>query len=205
MTDRLSQPCTAFVGDCQLATGPLVEVVMAVMTRAGDGAQDPVLVFDDASGRVIDLDLRGTPADAIRRLADSEPVEARAATTQGKAQSRGRGRPKLGVVPREVTLLPRQWEWLAAQPGSVSQVLRKLVDEARRADRGQAQRSARERAYRFLAAKAGDLPGYEEAIRALFAGDGPGFAARMASWPEGVRDFALRLADPQEQETCHDA
>lgn len=197
MANSLSQLCTAFVGDRQIASGPLVEVVMAIMTRPGDGAHDPVLVFDDANGRVIDLDLRGTPADAIRRLAETESLKAKTAETRQVAKPRRRGRPKLGVVPREITLLPRQWEWLAAQPGSVSQVLRKLVDEARRADGGLAQRAAQERAYRFLSAKAGDLPGYEEVIRALFAGDSSNFAARMAPWPTAIRDYAVRLASQQ--------
>jgi hypothetical protein len=145
---------------------------------------------------VIELDLRGTTAEAVARLTqDSTPaVPPPRSHTEGKA--RGRGRPKLGVVPREVTLLPRHWDWLAAQPGNVSQTLRRLVDEARRADRGQAERRARERSYRFLAAQAGNLPGYEEAIRALFAGDGEDFTRCMADWPAGVRDFALRLANP---------
>ncbi|MFA6219554.1 MAG: DUF2239 family protein [Erythrobacter sp.] len=197
MTDRFARSCTAFVGDRLFASGSLAEVVMAIMTCAtGDELTVPV-VYDDASGRVIELDLRGSPAQVIRRLAEPEPAPARPRAT---ATPRGRGRPRLGVVPREVTLLPRQWEWLAAQPGSVSQVLRKLVDEARRADRGQAQRTTRERAYRFLSAQAGNLPGYEEAIRALFAGDAEGFAARMAAWPAGIRDFALKLATPDSME-----
>lgn len=194
MANQLSQLCTAFVGDRQIASGPLLEVVMAIMTRPGDGAHDPVLVFDDTNGRVVDLDLRGTPADAIRRLAEAEPAGTKSPETRQTGKPRRRGRPKLGVVPREVTLLPRQWEWLAAQPGSVSQVLRKLVDEARRADSGLAQRAAQERAYRFLSAKAGDLPGYEEVIRALFAGDRAGFDERMESWPQDMRNYALRLA-----------
>lgn len=162
--------------------------------------QGPVLTFDDASGAVIDLDLRGTTAEIVTRLTEHGELEARAARTRGElvgAPSRSRGRPKLGVVAREVTLLPRHWEWLARQPGGASQALRRLVDEARRADSGQADRkAAHERTYSFLSALAGDLPGYEEAIRALFAGEDEIFAGRMATWPPDIRDHALVLVQP---------
>lgn len=196
MTNQRSQSCTAFAGESLFASGPLPDVVVAIMTRAdADDAVAPV-VYDDATGMVIELDLRGTTAEAIARLTkDSTPaVPPPRSHTEGKA--RGRGRPRLGVVPREVTLLPRHWDWLAAQPGNASQTLRRLVDEARRADRGQAERAARERSYRFLAAQAGNRPGYEEAIRALFSGDDEGFTRCMADWPASVRDYALRLANP---------
>jgi hypothetical protein len=139
---------------------------------------------------VIDLDLRGNAADIAARLAG--PAEAPSPPNA----PRGRGRPKLGVVPREVTLLPRQWEWLAAQSGGASQTLRRLVDAARRADAGQTEaKAARERAYRFMSAIAGDLPGFEDASRALFAGDRAAFADRMATWPHDVRAHALALTE----------
>jgi hypothetical protein len=131
---------------------------------------------------VIDFDLSGSDADIATRLAESEPAP------------RGRGRPKLGVVAREVTLLPRHWEWLAAQPGGASVALRRLVDEARRTDGGATQaRQAVGAAYRFLHAIAGGLPGFEEASRALFAGDREGFAQRIAEWPPDIVAHALRL------------
>jgi hypothetical protein len=176
-TDRLS---TAFDGSTILARGRLAEVALAVRQRLGERPEATLLTFDDASGRVIDLDLRGTPAEIIARLGD-EP--------------RGRGRPKLGVVAREVTLLPRHWDWLAAQPGGASQALRRLIDEARRGDRGETQeRAAREAAYRFMAAMAGDRPGFEEATRALFANDEIGFFRQAAGWPADIRTYAQELA-----------
>ncbi|ERO60614.1 DUF2239 family protein, partial [Pseudomonas piscis] len=96
---------------------------------------------------------------------------------------------------REVTLLPRQWDWLASQPGGASAVLRRLVDEARRnPDAAQQRRMAQEAAYQFMLALAGDLPGYEEATRALFAGDLEGLGQRLQGWPEDIREHALRLA-----------
>lgn len=188
MTDYLNRACTAFAGTSELARGPLIDVALAV--KSADAAT-PVLVFDDATGKPVELDLRGGTADIVRRLSEQAEWENAPKT---------RGRPKLGVVAREVTLLPRHWEWLAAQPGGASQALRRLVDEARRADGGQTDaKAARERPYRVLQALAGDLPGYEEAMRALFAGDLPAFAAHMADWPGDVRAYALRLAEPNAQ------
>lgn len=182
MTVTASTPCTAFEGHMLLLSGSLAEVALAARVAAG-----PVLVFDDTSGRVVDLDLRGSDSEIVARLAPAESAE--------PAEPRGRGRPKLGVVGREVTLLPRHWEWLAVQPGGASVALRKLVDEARRAgSAAQRMRAAREAGYRVMAALAGDLPGFEEASRALFAGDRPRFERETAAWPADLRGYVTRLA-----------
>lgn len=213
VSDLPSQPCTAFDGHRLLLSGPLVEVTLAVKAAAEAGSSDAILVFDDATGRVIDLDLRGSTADIVERLSlpprpsvgryrprgndASEPA------TDGISEPRGRGRPKLGVVAREVTLLPRHWEWLAAQPGGASAVLRRLVDDARRSGgTRQQKRAAQEAAYQFMLATAGDLPGYEEATRALFADDRPTLEQWIADWPRDVRSHVLRLAfGPQDHPT----
>ena len=196
-SDYLSTPCTAFAGTQRIASGPLIDVALLIKAAEAE-TQSPVLTFDDASGAVIDLDLRGSTAEIVTRLAEHGELEALAARARGElasAKGRSRGRPKLGVVAREVTLLPRHWEWLARQPGSASQALRRLVDEACRTDGGQTDRKAAyERTYGFLSALASDLPGYEEAIRALFAGQDEHFAERMATWPPDIRDHALALA-----------
>jgi hypothetical protein len=149
------------------------------------------LIFDDTTGEQVDLDLRGTVDDVLRRLS---PASEGAATVDAP---RGRGRPRLGVVAREVTLLPRHWDWLNGQPGGASVALRRLVEEARRtnAAKDRARRS-REAAYRFLSAMAGNRPGFEEALRALFAGDAPQFDSHSASWPADVREHARMLAAP---------
>jgi hypothetical protein len=175
--DRLS---TAFDGNAILARGRLADVAVVVQQRLAERPEAALLTFDDVTGRVVDLDLRGTPAEIIARLS---------------GEARGRGRPKLGVVAREVTLLPRHWEWLSAQPGGASQTLRRLIDEARRGDRGETQgRIARETAYRFMSALAGNLPGFEEATRALFANDEIGFFRQAAGWPADIRTYAQELA-----------
>lgn len=190
MTDHPSRPCTAFAGDRLLASGPLAEVALAVR-RAAAGGGAALLVFDDATGRVVDLDLRGSEAEVLARLAP--PAAGPDAAPEALPGRRGRGRPRLGVVAREVTLLPRHWDWLAAQPGGASVTLRRLVEAARRAD-GRSERAARDAAYRFMTALAGDRPGYEEATRALYAGDRARFDAQVASWPADVGDHAARLA-----------
>lgn len=206
MSDILSKPSTAFEGSRRLASGPLIEVALAVKTAVEKGSSNSFLVFDDTTGRVVDLDLRGTKADLIKRLSrhpravvGSCVADRTTVLEQGKkeeaSESRGRGRPKLGVVAREVTLLPRQWEWLATQPGGASAVLRRLVDEAKRSGVPQQERrAAQEAAYRFMLAIAGDLPGYEEATRALFADDRPKLKRCIAHWPKDIRTHALGLA-----------
>jgi hypothetical protein len=166
---------TAFLGHRKLLSGSLAEVALALRALP-EGAMP--LVFDDASGAVVDVDLSGSLAEMLARLAPPP----------------GRGRPRLGVVAREVTLLPRHWDWLATQPGGASVTLRRLIEAARRDAKAEA-KAARDAAYRFMAAVAGDLPGYEEALRALFAGDREAFTARLADWPADVRSHAMALAD----------
>jgi hypothetical protein len=183
--------CTAFAGSRKIASGSAAHVASAVHRHIDvHGSNDPVLVFDDQTGRPVEFDLRGSAEEVAARLAQAatQPADA-------DAQSRGRGRPKLGVVAREVTLLPRHWDWLNAQPGGASVALRKLVDSARNANAGkETARRAQEATDRFLRAVAGDLPGYEEASRALYSGDGARFAAQMDSWPADIRDHALEMA-----------
>ena len=175
---------TAFDGDRRLAAGSQAELVAAISAGLSDRPDATILIFDDATGAQVDFDLRESNA--------SRPAAAPRATVE---ETRGPGRPKLGVVAREVTLLPRHWEWLAKQPGGASVTLRKLVEEARRANPGAADaREAQERAYRFMSAMAGNLPDFEEATRALFAKDRKRFEKLIREWPRGVRDYADALA-----------
>jgi len=185
---------TAFIGQQRLASGPLAEVAIAVMNASRNLAAPPVIIFADATGQPIDLDLRGTEREVVARLPQPAP-DPEAATDEASAEPRGRGRPKLGVVAREVTLLPRHWEWLGAQPGGASVALRKLVEEARRAN-GDADRAraARDAAYRFMSVMAGNLAGFEEASRALFADDRRRFVGLIAGWPDDIRDHVVKLA-----------
>ena len=159
-----------------------MEVALAAKAAVDRDDSVPVLVFDDETSRLVELDLRGTPQEIVARLkADADPGVA-------VAEPRGPGRPRLGVVSREVTLLPRHWQWLGAQPGGASVTVRKLIDEARRVNDGRDRvRAAREVTYRFMTAMAGNYAGYEEALRALFAGKKARFDETIESWPADVR------------------
>ncbi|GAA5002392.1 DUF2239 family protein [Pseudoluteimonas lycopersici] len=184
----LSLRCTAFAGPARIASGELRHVALKARQAFASGRR--VLVFEDASGRQVDLPLELSEGELLRLLSAPVPM-----ADPVPAPARGPGRPKLGVVAREVTLLPRHWDWLAAQPGGASVALRKLVEDARKVAGGNdRRRAAQESAYRFMQAMAGDLPGYEDATRALFAGDVARFEERTATWPEDVRDHAALLA-----------
>jgi len=147
---------SAFSGFDHIASGSLSQVYAAC-------GQDS-LIFDRQTGRVVDIDPRFPPTEDGPRP----------------------GRPKLGVTPREITLLPKHWDWLATQPGGASVALRKLVEEASRNPKAQ-QRAQRDAVYRLATALVGNAPGYEEAMRALYAGHGEDFAAHIEAWPTDVR------------------
>ena len=170
----MSETFVVFDGVARVAAGSRLEAALAAQARGG-----AVLIFDP-EGRQVDFDLTGGPADLSARLSPApEPEEA----------PRGRGRPKLGVTAREVTLLPRHWDWLASQPGGASVALRKLVEAARReSEAPDRMRRAREATYRFANAAAGDLPDYEAAIRALFAGQRATFEEAISAWPVDIVD-----------------
>jgi len=190
MSDSPPRSCTAFHDTTRIASGPLIDVALAVKAALAADPAAAILTFDDTTGMVVDLDLRGSDTEIAARLSalSGEP------TGSGTEAPRGRGRPKLGVVAREITLLPRHWDWLALQPGGASQALRRLVDEARRNDGGRSRlRAARTAAYAFISAMAGDREGFEEASRALFAGDRAGFAEHSRSWSHDIRAHAETL------------
>jgi uncharacterized protein len=191
-----SPPCyTAFAGTQLIASGYLGYVVHRALNSAILNSA-PVLIFDDVTSNTVEIDLLGTPEYLSHRLAEIEAGTAlKNEPSPSDSAARGPGRPKLGVVAREVTLLPRHWDWLAAQPGGASVALRKLVEEARRTNQGKDRlRHAQEAAYRFMSAMAGNEPGFEEAARALFAGNREGFAKITGAWPIDVGNHAKKLA-----------
>jgi hypothetical protein len=194
MNDRLDKyetsrrACVAFAGQKCICRGGLTEVALAVKKHLEEDERATVIILDAETAENVEVDLRGTPSDVAARLRP----DPRAA---GTGLPLAPGRPKLGVVAREVTLLPRHWEWLNEQPGGASVTLRKLVEEARRSTAGEARvRRAREACYRFMSVLAGNEPGYEEALRALFGGGKERFESLTEAWPPDVRDHARRLA-----------
>jgi hypothetical protein len=179
--------CTAFNGKKLIASGDIREVVLKSKVVLDRDEKAQILIFDDLSSEQIEADFRGTTAEVAQRL------DNRATGADGEA--RRPGRPKLGVVAREVTLLPRHWEWLAKQPGGASVALRKLVEHGIKTNRDQdGVRRAQDVTYRFLSAMAGNEPGFEEAIRALFGGQQHRFAELIGPWPADIRDHAKKLA-----------
>ena len=187
----------AFDGNKRIASGALAQVALKALEAIEARAHARILVFDQATSELVDFDTRGTPEQMLKRLAapagktvpEAEPPPV-AVTPHA-----GPGRPKLGVVAREVTLLPRHWEWLGSQPGGASVALRKLVEQARKANQAKdGVRAAQEASYRFMSAMAGNLGGFEEAARALFAADHVRFEAMIAQWPADIRAHLRQLA-----------
>jgi hypothetical protein len=177
------QTYSAFVGETLIASGPIETMLPAV--KAGFDQNESVLflIFEDRSGRQVDFDLRGALNEVVARVL---PARSRS----------GPGRPKLGVVSREISLLPRHWDWLEQQPNGASAALRRLVDQARNREPGeQRKRLATEALGRFLSAMAGNLPGYEEASRALYAGNRALFEELIRHWPHDIRAYLQRRAE----------
>ncbi len=184
---------TAFAGHRLVASGDLAATLLATKAHLERGGDEAILIFDDRTGAQVDFDLRGTPQEVLDRLA-AHPLVAPRVEPPAPPRS-GPGRPKLGVVCREVSLLPRHWEWLERQPQGISAALRRLVDEARKRDpEGDRARAARDAAGRFMWSIAGDLPGFVEASRALYAGDLERLDHLVRAWPPDVRAHLRRLA-----------
>jgi hypothetical protein len=190
--------CTAFNGNQLIASGNLLKVARKAKEIINQDKQASILIFNDDTSELVEVDFRGTMKDVLERLktATAEGESANSSSITDQRSQRGPGRPKLGVVSREITLLPRHWDWLNRQPGGASVALRKLVEEARRVNRGKDRvRQSKEVAYRFLSAMAGNFPGFEEATRALFAGDFVRFNSLVDSWSIDIRDHARKLAE----------
>jgi hypothetical protein len=174
---------TAFVGETLIASGPIETMLPVIKARFDQDVSALFLIFEDQSGRQVDFDLRGAVNEVVARAL---PARSRS----------GPGRPKLGVVSREVSLLPRHWDWLEQQPNGASAALRRLVDQARKREPGKERaRLATEAVGRFLTAMAGNLPGYEEASRALYAANRAHFEDLILDWPHDIRAYIQRRVE----------
>lgn len=173
---------TSFGGNHRIATGEIEEVALKTKEWLDQGGE-AILIFHDQTGTQFDLDLRGTPEEALARLAEHPLLKAQ---SEKEEKRTGPGRPKLGVVSREVSLLPRHWDWLNEQPGGASVTLRKLVEETMKSSATQA-RVAREAASRFMWAMAGNCPHFEEASRAFSRKEYERFEELSGEWPEDIK------------------
>ena len=197
MDNGMQTLCIAFEGFRRIASGELAEVALKAKEVIDRGEIGPVLIFDNATSEQIDVDYGGTADEVLIKLEHRAAliVAAFPPAPELSTAPRGPGRPRLGVVGHEVTLLPRHWEWLNDQPGGASVALRKLVEHARHANEGKDRiRRAQESAYLFMSAVAGNLHGFEEATRALFAANIERFDEWIVTWPVDVRDHARGLA-----------
>ena len=187
MEPRIDRAYTAFANTKKIASGDIVEVATKVKKALLTDKKINVLIFDDVTSQQIEIDLRGTLENVTKRL---ESLQAPAET------ERKPGRPKLGVVSKEVTLLPEHWEWLSIQPGGASVTLRKLIEDAKKKNSSKDRvRQSQDAAYKFMTVMAGDLANYEEALRALYNSDEKKFESMIADWPKDVREHSLKLAE----------
>jgi uncharacterized protein len=182
---------TAFQGHRCVSSGALADVARGIKSLVDPEGGEPILVFDDLTGEVIEIDLRGTADEVLRRLAQAEETITRVGDGP---QKRGPGRPRLGVIAREVTLLPGQWDWLEGQPGGASAALRRLVYEAKRTGHGKERaRRSQDAVYRFMTTMAGDFPNFEEALRAFYRREHQRFDSLVEAWPKDVRSHLEKL------------
>lgn len=179
---------TAFEGLKKLVAGDLEKVLLAVKKRLKTHRDSSVLIFSDTTGKQMDFDLSGTEDDVIER---HKIYTAKTAPSQSAV-----GRPKLGVVPREISLLPIHWEWLNTQPGGASPTIRLLIDEKIKLESSDKMKikKSQEVAYKFLSAIAGDLPNFEESIRYLYRSDRKKFIELTSDWQKDIAEHALSLA-----------
>lgn len=179
---------TAFLNGNLLAQGNLEDVVLKIKKQMGKADHSEALLFNDSTGKVIDFNYQGSKEDVEKRLEVYK-------TPTSVSTPTGPGRPKLGVVSREVSLLPRHWEWLAAQPGGASATLRLLIEEARKKTESSVSiKQLQERTYQVMFTLAGDLEGYEESVRALYKKDRKSFLEHQNTWPSDVKKYILKVA-----------
>jgi hypothetical protein len=182
---------TAFMGERQIVSGEIKKMLLVTKSFIDRNKDAQVLIFDDQTGRQVDFDFRGTPDDVLARISEHPLFKTDIGSEKREI---GPGRPKLGVVCREVSLLPRHWDWLEEQPGGISASIRKLVDEARKREPDKEKaRNMRNAASRIMTVLAGNLPGYEEASRALFSGNTEKFENQICDWPQDICGYLQRI------------
>ena len=193
---NLTTAWIAFDGTTKISQGIPNQVAIDVKAYVDNNPLSKVLAFDKTTSQQLDMDAPGSLLAALHSLAAKQLIVDPDSSSQKANPTKSVGRPKLGVTAKEVTLLPRHWEWLSTQPGGASVALRKLVEQAQRANKDiDRMRVARDAAYKFMNAMAGNESGFEEATRALFAGDLSQLRNLTEAWPKDVREHSLLLAE----------
>lgn len=194
MNTSITRHSSAFIGDKLLKSGPLIEIVLAMKNAIENDRFSKILCFIDESGEMVDFDLSGTNEQVIAKLLVNNQMQSENIDEDKIAKPAKSGRPKLGVIAKEVTLLPRHWEWLASQRGGASANIRRLVDMAAKDNIDiEVRKSAQNRTYRFLQNIAGDFENYEEVLRAIFADDFEKMRKLMQNWPQDIQNYAHKL------------
>jgi hypothetical protein len=190
MKSDLATICIAFDGSKKITSGTLLEVAGKVKQYLQKESEASVLIFDSQSSAPIEINFRGSMENVLKRLKEETGAES-------SSKPAGPGRPKLGVVSREVSLLPRHWDWLALQPGGASNALRRLVEEAKKQNVEKDRvRQSQEATYKFMHSMAGNLKHYEEAMRALYVKNKSLFETLIHDWPKDIRHHIKALAGP---------
>lgn len=175
-----------FQGTRLIARGNMLETALAVYNAYKDKTSAPVVALDSVTSELAEPDLRG----------GEDGIRARYGVEADLHETKTRGRPKLGVTAREVTLLPRHWEWLESNHSGASAKLRELVETAMRASAGKDRQShAVESLERFTNALAGDLPNAEEVSRAFYKGRMKDVIKLTADWPSDLLEHYIKLVE----------
>ncbi|MBN21814.1 MAG: hypothetical protein CL678_11090 [Bdellovibrionaceae bacterium] len=181
---------SAFDDKTLLVQGELDDVVIHIKKHLGKSENSSILIFSDSTGATIDFNFQGTKQDVLKRLDMFR-------SPKQKSIPSGPGRPRLGVISREISLLPRHWEWLATQSGGASATLRRLVEEAQKKSSQQVStKQIQERVYKVMSVLAGDLQGYEEALRALYKKDRKTFFSQIEIWPKDIKKYLKKIGKP---------
>lgn len=184
--NNLKTTFTAFDAHSLIAYGDLAEVVLKIKGSIGKASISTILIFSDITGKTIDFNFHGSKQEILKRLEVYTSV-------QDAEPSSGPGRPKLGVVSREVSLLPRHWEWLATQRGGASATIRTLIEDTmKKASAGQSAKQIQDRVYQIMSVLAGDLSDYEEALRAMYKKDKKSFLGYIEGWPKDVQNYLVK-------------
>lgn len=188
MKPNIDTICIAFSGDIKISSGPILKVAEATKKHLIKKPNSDIQIFDHDTGQFLEVDFRGSLSQVVERMKKSFIIETE--------KIRGPGRPKLGVVSKEITLLPKHWDWLNLQANGASGSIRKLIDEAmkRNVAKDELKRSQNS-VYKFMTIMAGNYPLYEEALRAFYANDNAKFKYIITNWPKDVRDHLLKMTD----------